>query len=162
MRWSVLNAKTMPSGLPRANFSVNHDNVQLLTRACGAQCQVLSFIQIFKPGIPFVFSEELRGREEFFQKLLLARRDLSGFAAEYCLGDQMNENLHVVLWRCDDQQTVAAFANLSAHFVDTTVPVCSTSACIRVGSQDISVESSNNSTRVRIAPWGFALIELKN
>lgn len=161
MRWSVLNCQTMPAGFPRANFTLNHDSVHLLPLTCGPSAQALTFVQIFKPGIPFVFSQELRGREKFFQELLSARRGLAGFTAEYLFGEETDQNLHAVLWQDGRRRMIAAFANLSARPIDTPTAAPAAEIRIMVASPGATITAESGYARAALAPWGYALAELR-
>lgn len=152
-----------PEGVLRANFNSNHDNIGTAKLAKeSALADAVSFMHTFTEGFPFIWYEELEGREESFREMLYHRSRLSGYQCSYRRVRTEKEELFTALWTKDGESAYLVVVNLSMKEIKADLSVEGVmieGAQVVFGIAKVMV-SFRSSVGVDIPCAGYALIRL--
>jgi hypothetical protein len=164
--WSntlALSAAARPAGVRRGRFTANHDLWFLAELAHRSPLgDAVSFTHTFSDGFPFVWWQEVEGREAFFRDLLHQRQQLAGYACSHALAHPQATELFTGVWSRAGRNSLLAAANLSDHTVRSPVvlgvPVAAPSAVW--ASAGVLAAPADGGLHVELPAGAYALISL--
>lgn len=150
-----------PDGFLKMMFSCNHDSHQLAELAAHSPFgNTVSFMHMFSEGMPFIWHEELEGREDFFKGLLHKRRELEGYTCNYTAQPE-REELFTAIWTKENYPSYLAIANPSEQIVRSVI-----SSSMQTSNPEVvfgnleRLEPENDRIIVEIAAAGYAIVRL--
>jgi YD repeat-containing protein len=162
-QYLALNTLAYPQGSRRAVFTANHDLWFLAELAHQSPLgDTVTFVHTLSSGFPFVWWEEVTGREALFRDLLRQRAALAGYRCAHSLALPEAPALFTGLWNCAGQRDILAVANLSTQPLRSFVPLQGTAHRPKTvyGSADVRTSRAIGGIVVELPAGGYALLRL--
>jgi len=162
-RYLAMAGLARPAGTRRANFTANHDMTHLVDLGRNSPLgNAVTFVHGMNEGIPFVWHEEVSGREDFYTGLLENRKSMEGYSVDYLAVKPDNDAVFASLWTKEGCPSIVALANLSPEKLvsECEVPFAVHQTTARFGSENVTVSPAKNGLLAELPAGGYSLQQL--